>query len=96
MVARRVWGQEDDRMYNKLVKRFNITRFAAPYLVHMYHSRVKDWSRSDDGISMGPAIGPLGKHICIRSGTCLCPAGTAPKDVQRAILEELNITVRIL
>ena len=96
MVNRKVWGQEDDRMYNKLSRKFNITRFAAPHLVHMYHSRVKDWSRSDDGISMGPAIGPLGKHICIRSGTCVCPPGTSPKDVQRTIREELNISVTIL
>ena len=83
-------------MYSKLSRKFNITRFAAPYLLHFYHSRVKDWSRSDDGISMGPVIGPLGKHVCIPSGTCTCPAGTSPKHVAAVIQEELNITVRIL
>lgn len=96
MVRRKVWGQEDDRMYAKLSRKFNITRTAAPYLLHFYHSRVKDWSRSDDGISMGPAIGPLGKHVCIPSGTCTCPHGTSPKQVAAVIQEELNVTVRIL
>jgi hypothetical protein len=57
---------------------------------------VKDWSKSDDGISMGPTIGPLGKHVCIRSGSCTCPPGTLPREVAAVIQEELNITVRIL
>lgn len=96
MVRRRVWGQEDDRFYAKLSRKFNITRFGAPYLLHQYHSRVKDWSKSDDGISMGPTIGPLGKHVCIRSGSCTCPPGTLPREVAAVIQEELNITVRIL
>ena len=88
MIDRNKWGQEDIQMYRKLEKKFNISRRAAPYLVHMYHSRVKEWGKSPDGISMGPAIGPLGKHVCVRSGTCTCPPGTGPRDIEAAILDE--------
>ena len=69
---------------------------AAPYLVHMYHSRVKNWSKSPDGISMGPAIGPLGKHVCERSGTCTCQPGSGPRDIELTIWQELGLNVTIL
>ena len=72
-----------------------LDRPAAPYLVHAYHSKVRDWSKSADGMSLGPEVGTLGRGICHVQGSCLCPPGTNKKEVALLIKEELGLTINL-
>jgi hypothetical protein len=88
------WGGEDNRLFDKLRERFKVVRRKCPYLIHAYHSQVKDWSASEDGMH-GSNIGPFGRNVCSPLMTCPCPNGTAANDVARILQTAFHIPASV-
>lgn len=92
MAMKASWGKEDELLYKKFVKRqYRIARSNADGLVHLYHSRFKDWSKTADGMFGQGNLGPLVRHVCNAMGHCNCPKGTTPKEVAKRIADETKI-----
>jgi hypothetical protein len=92
-VTRGQWGGEDNMLHSKFVKSYSYRMLhkKCPYLVHAYHSQVRDWNKSEDGM-YGSYLGPFGRHVCTPLGRCQCPKGTSAAEITIKVREYMNMS----